>query len=454
MACCLFWPLSFFSKETGALFPCFALAWELIIFKNVQGQLDRFARLFVALFSLGATACVLYLLLPTGQWIFAGYGMRSFSLTERLLTEGRVLWFYLGLILFPRLDAFGVYHDDFTISNGLFFPWTTLPAWLGLLGLCLLAWRTRKKAPIVTFGIVWFFIGHALESTILPLEIAHEHRNYIPLIGVLLPFAWLGLRCCEKNGIVMTICVTLAISFLGYCTLITALRADQFGDDVKRTQIEAMHHRQSSSAQFEAGRILANLADARSPASPIYSFARSHFEQAAELNRNAKMPWLALVNLNCVAGLPIESAWIRALNKRLEHRPFSPADQTVLYGLKEMAIKNPACLKPSEVESLFASSLNNPTTAIRAKALIHSWHADYLWLGQHDLEAAKSALRKSLALIPGNPSNRLKWAQLVYLSGDKKQATRLLLELRNAALSAEERDTRRKLLSSLGVAER
>ena len=40
------WPLSFFSKETGVLFPFFALAWELIVRRSSVGGLDRFARVF------------------------------------------------------------------------------------------------------------------------------------------------------------------------------------------------------------------------------------------------------------------------------------------------------------------------------------------------------------------------------------------------------------------------
>jgi len=147
------WPLSFFSKETGVLFPLFALAWELIVRRSTQGGLDRFARAFAVLAGLTLAAGFLYSLSPAGQWLWAGYGYRSFSMTERLLTEGRVLWFYLFLILLPRLEAFGLYHDDIAVSTSLLEPWTTLPAWVGLAGLVWLAWRARKKAPLLSFGV-------------------------------------------------------------------------------------------------------------------------------------------------------------------------------------------------------------------------------------------------------------------------------------------------------------
>jgi hypothetical protein len=43
----------------------------------------------------------------------------------------------------------------------------------------------RRRFPLVCFGTLWFFAGHVLESTTISLEIYFEHRNYIPIIGVL-----------------------------------------------------------------------------------------------------------------------------------------------------------------------------------------------------------------------------------------------------------------------------
>ncbi len=161
----VFWPLSFLSKESGALFPLFALAYELIIRRRLHGKLDWPARVLATVVALTAIGAAGYVLSPFGSWLWAGYDMRSFSLAERLLTEGRVLWFYLGLIFLPRLEAFGLYHDDISLSHGLLDPWTTLPALLGLAGLVWLAWWSRARAPLVSFGIAWFLIGHLLEST-------------------------------------------------------------------------------------------------------------------------------------------------------------------------------------------------------------------------------------------------------------------------------------------------
>ena len=45
------------------------------------------------------------------------YSGRLFTLPERIYTQLHVLWFYLKLILLPRLGEMGLYHDDFAIVS-------------------------------------------------------------------------------------------------------------------------------------------------------------------------------------------------------------------------------------------------------------------------------------------------------------------------------------------------
>jgi hypothetical protein len=444
------WPLSFFSKETGALFPGFVLAWELIVRRLNYGGLDYFARILAVLAGLTLAAAVAYMLLPVGQWLWsAGYDLRTFTLGERLLTEGRVLWFYLGLILFPRLEALGLHHDDIPLSIGLLEPWTTLPALAGLVGLLWLVWWLRRRAPLVSFGIAWFFIGHGLESTFLPLEIAHEHRNYVPLFGILLAGAWALARALGADGPRKTLGIAFAIVTLNYFPFITALRAHQFGEEGRRTQIEAQHHRTSARAQHEAGRILAGQEDAASANAPTHSLARAHYEIAIQLDPNAKMSWLGLIHLNCKAGKPVERAWIEELALRLRGTPFGPGDRNVLYNLKEMAIDGTLCLVRPDIEHLFAAARANPAVADSIRAMLHSWLADYFTLRARDLPAAEAELARSLALVPHNPSNRLKWAQLDFLQGRYREAYSKLTELRDANLVRSEKETLAQLLACL-----
>lgn len=444
----LVWPLSILSKETGALFPLTVLAWELILRRSMQGHLDRFARVFTILVGFCMVAVMVYALSARAQWLWAGYSMRSFSLIERLLTEGRVLWFYLYLIVAPRLEMLGLYHDDIAISTGLLTPWTTLPALGGLIGLIWLAWHLRRRAPVIAFGIAWFFISHMLESTALPLEIAHEHRNYLPLFGILLAGGSLLLTVLAQKGASKTLALGLTSAALIYFPFVTALRANQFAEEGRRTQIEAQHHRKSAHAQYDAGLILAGLPEAAQPNSPTRAFARRHFEISNTLDPNSKLGWLSLIYLDCNAGLAADLTEVSELEHRLRSTPFGPADSNVLFGLKEMSVEGTLCLTREQVDGLFAAALANPTVSAGVPAILHSWHADYLWLSEHDMPAARTALSQSLALNPGNPSNRLKWAQLLVISGEKNDARKLLLKLRGENYSADERKTFNELLAA------
>ncbi len=450
LAWTVLWPLSFFSKETGVLFPCFVLAWELIARRNRDGGLDWFARALAVLAGLTFSVGVIYATLPAGQWLWAGYELRTFTLAERLLTEGRVLWFYLGLILFPRLESLGLYHDDFLLSTSLLEPWTTLPALAGLAGLIWLVWWLRNRAPLVSFGIAWFLIGQALESTFLPLEIAHEHRNYVPLFGILLVGAWGLARVLENNGPFKTLGIMLSTVALTYFPFVTALRAHQFGEEGRRTQIEAQHHRFSARAQHEAGRILAAHVEAALPNSPVYSFARRHYELASKLDPALKMSWLGLIALNCKVGKPVERAWIEALARRLRGTPFAPADRNALYSLKEMSIAGTLCLQREDIERFFAAALANPTTSTYVSVLLHSWLADYLALSAHDLPAAEVELDRALALAPHNPSNNLKRAQLDFLQERYGEARIRLAKIPRADLSHSEQETLTQVMGCLG----
>lgn len=448
LAWAILWPLSFLSKETGALLPLFVLAWEVILRRASLGKLDRFALGFIALAGLLLAGVALYVLLGRAQWLWAGYDLRPFSLVERLLSEGRILWFYLGLMVVPRSEAFGLYHDDIAVSTSLFSPWTTLPALLGLAGLAWLAWRLRRSAPLAAFGIAWFLVGHALESTVLPLELAHEHRNYLPLLGVLLVAGWALLRALEGTKRARTAGILLAGVVLVYSALLTGLRANQFGEEVRRTQIEALHHPASARARHEAGLALSDLPDAILPDSRTYALARGHYVAATEADPNFKMSLLGLIQLDCKAKKVVERAEINELSRRLRETRFAPGDTGVLYSLKAMVIAGTACLNRADVDGLFAAALANPGASPAVQSILHSWRADYLWLHERDVAAARNALGRSLALNPGNPSNRLKWAQLLFISGEREQARRLLLELQGESFSAEERQTINELLAA------
>ncbi|MFQ6023262.1 MAG: tetratricopeptide repeat protein [Acidiferrobacterales bacterium] len=248
--------LGMLSKETTALLPCFMLALEFTLFANeapwrVWSQLSARIRTAVLVATLLVAIATLFWAIG---FALPGYASRPFTMLERVLTESRVLIFYLSLLILPRINQFGLHHDDIGLSSSLFSPWTTLPAVLGIIALLVLACLIRRRSPLLSLGILWFFIGHLMESTILPLEIAHEHRNYLASVGILLALVHLlhqGMLRLGNQRLWVLYPVFAAI-FAGT----TFLRATQWSDLNSLAHHEAFHHPNSARAQAMLGSLL------------------------------------------------------------------------------------------------------------------------------------------------------------------------------------------------------
>lgn len=177
--------LAAFSKETGLLLPLLCGVVEWTHFVPPRGQRRPAAvRWFAGLFILAPVVLGSLYLLTHPDFILAGYENRPFNLLERLLTQSRVLFDYTGKLLLPIGEQFSLYRDDYRVSTGLFTPATTAAALAGWLVLIGLAIGLRKKIPGLAAGLGIFLVGHAMESTVFPLLIYFEHRNYLPGLGV------------------------------------------------------------------------------------------------------------------------------------------------------------------------------------------------------------------------------------------------------------------------------
>ena len=282
--------LGAFTKETAVLLPLYALLLDRVLYPDApywQRWLGVPAGLRLAL-----VVAALAVVFGLAAWHYApGYAGRPFTLTERVLTQARVLWFYIGLVALPRIDAFGLHHDDIALSTGLLAPWTTLPAVLGMAGLALLGWRYLDRRPLVGLGLLWFLAGHVLESTVVPLEIAHEHRNYLPSLGLLLAGAGVLLPLVEHWRRRAAVALVATLGALLAAT--TALRADQWGDELGMSRYEVRHHPGSAQAR---NNLAADLVWRGR-----YAEAREQLEAAIEL-----APWEVGYPMNLVGAYRVQ----------------------------------------------------------------------------------------------------------------------------------------------------
>lgn len=177
---------AFLSKENGLITPLLCGVIELVYFRPGKGcRRPPAARLFL----LSGVALPIALgILALAFWpdrLVGGYANRPFTLLERALTQPRVLFDYAASILLPWGPRLSLFRDDYLLSSSLTSPITTSLALAGWLALVMAAIALRNRIPAFTAGLGIFLVGHALESSIFPLLIYFEHRNYLPAIGLI-----------------------------------------------------------------------------------------------------------------------------------------------------------------------------------------------------------------------------------------------------------------------------
>lgn len=237
--------VAYLCKENGALLPLYvAVVGFTWLHPTVSAAPTVPRRLLLTGLLLPIAMAVLYL-----AWLAIHYvpdGLRDFTPGERVLTQFRVLLEYLSRIALPRLNGSGLFHDDYIVSRGLLAPATTLPAVLIVLGLVISAFALRRRTPLFAFAVLWYFGGHLMESSTLPLELYFEHRNYLPMVG---PLAALGiwLASLQKAG-VRRIALLLALAWLALCAAMTAVQAQVWGSEALLANIWARENPHSARA--------------------------------------------------------------------------------------------------------------------------------------------------------------------------------------------------------------
>lgn len=178
------------SKENAVLLPLALVLTEMVFFQHERPQRStRPWLLGLAVAAVSVIGLTGFLFLTNGGTLsLFNYDSRYFTLWERLLTQPRVLLFYLSQLFYPVPFRLSIEHD-IALSTSAFHPWSTLPSILAVVFLIALAIMKHKSWPYLSFGALFFFLNHLIESSIIPLEMVFEHRNYIPSMFLFVPVA-------------------------------------------------------------------------------------------------------------------------------------------------------------------------------------------------------------------------------------------------------------------------
>jgi len=346
------------------------------------------------------------------------YWYRDFTLSERVLTEARVVVFYLAQTLLPRVNDMSLFHDDITISTGLLSPVTTLISMLVLLGLGAIAVAFRRTAPILTFGIGWFLAGHILESSVIPLELVHEHRNYLPVAGLMIALAVLAGRAAK--GLPARKVAPVAAFPLVVLALLTFARASTWSDPVTHALVEAKHKPESPRAVYSVAYAYHGMYLMRGE-HEFLDLSLEWLERAARVDEKTVGPLFDTLRVASQADTPVEPSVYDRLAERLATKRIHPADIDYFRRTVD-CFKGGVCNgEPDSLLRLFGAALSNEWLYDREKAQLLITLAD-LYVSYGDPDAALRVMHDVVRIAPEDHNNHLNLARAQYAAGRHEEA--------------------------------
>lgn len=443
------WPAGILAKETALLLPLYILLYEWLVLDSFDRLAPRARRIGLALL---ASAFIAGLVVLAANWSFieSTYRVRDFTVAQRLMTEARVLWFYVEQILLPRPELFSLHHDDFQVSRSLSVPPATAWAIAGWIAVLVVGFWQRRRRPWLSLGIFWFLAGHSLESSLLGLELVYEHRNYLPSLGILVGFAALCLPVSAASGGKLPR-YAFAYSFAAFCALATALRAHQWGDEYLRTQIESNDHPQSARTHFEAGRaILAREMPTGALSTPAYNMARIHFQRAAQFDPHSKAALASVLYLDCAVRAKPDAVVQQSLLDRMAHARFTFGEEQFIHGLSDLLVHDLLCLDPAQIDELIAAGLGNPTASGKIRGMLHAVAMDYAAARLGSMVKARTHALAAIEADPGNAVLHINLIRVLLRLGETEEASRQYTVLQGLRIPPGSRKEAEALGAALG----
>lgn len=417
-------PLAVLSKETGLLFPFYLFIIEYFILDFQCATTEKRSYLVHTY----RIICLLMILVGLFYFyhhlsqFFSTYDEKNLSLIARLMTESKVLVFYLALIMTPNLSKMGLYHDDFIVSytpDLQVFLSTSL-----LIAMIICIFYYRRRAPILAFGLSWFFISQLIESTLIPLELVFEHRNYLALVGILLiPCYYLVVFQSSAKKILqvlITLLFALLILLLSFLTFIRCLSWSSMNDFLKSTYIDHPH---STRLHIDMANAFAEQKN--------YAIAIEELNKAAKLQPNNIGILLNKILIGCQSH-DIPGSLYTEVEAKIKWTPLSPYPMLALDTIVDKKFRGQCpSVDLDHLEKIIKNGLDNPH--LRYKPLYRAmlYHLDAaIALMRNNIALCRTLLMQSYQAYPNRLDPLIKKAVIEwhYKLYDEAYETRAFIE--------------------------
>jgi protein O-mannosyl-transferase len=396
------------SKPNGLLCPALILCTQAVLPSPVDDH-ERRARRWTLWLTIPGTMLVAGLLLAISvrEILHGVNAVRGWSAGQRLMTEPAIIIEYLAQLALVRSSPSSVFHDQYQAAASLFTPWFTLPAILACTSLAIVAWVRRHRSPALSLAVLFFFVGHLIESSAIPLELYFEHRNYLPAMLLFWP---LGLALtappARKAGGILAVAVLLA--------LITLTRSNVvlWGNPARQATYWASVQPDSPRAQTYAAQI-----EATAGKLPV---AVSRIDAAARQFPREPQVAFALADLHCSVGAlaPSDAALVATALHDATRDPGALLSQWMSHAIEVAHQRTCAGLDLGTTRQWIAAASANPRIYVlagRRQDLAHL--SGLVELASGDTGAAASDFRRALLEEP-KPQVALNEAALLGAAGE------------------------------------
>jgi tetratricopeptide (TPR) repeat protein len=230
-ASCCAMLLAFFCKQSAATLPLAIVLIELLFFQRLQTR----SWIVVNVAALLAFLCLFTLLhWPPVDVVGVTRETGSISRIDYFATQMQVLWRYIGLFF-----GFGEQRLEYVVETADGFreahTWLLALSHLLAVGIGAALWR---RAPLIAFGILFYYLAHGIESSIFPIsDVAFEHRTYLPNAGLCIVVSSALVRLFVSLRLLRTAVIIVVGISLGL-TVATFARNELWSDRIQFLQRE------------------------------------------------------------------------------------------------------------------------------------------------------------------------------------------------------------------------
>jgi tetratricopeptide (TPR) repeat protein len=222
--------------------------------------------------------------------------------------------------------------------------------------------RWRKTWPLISLGILWFFVGHSLEAGPLPLELYFEHRNYLAMLGPLILLCSIVPILSKRLRGLLPLLIALIVTFEGFLLWQTAI---PWGNEDRLMQIAVVEHPDSLRAQqYAANKYIIN---------GNYSKALDVQESLAVRFPQYTSTRLSILNLRCI----LNALTVDDVDATMRFVVEGDYDLHILGYLRPLLnnAANGTCtsIGLADVHSLFDEVIHNPSMA-KSSTLVGATH--------------------------------------------------------------------------------